>query len=40
LGVNADTLLNAMREPLRGMLDGELTPQQAAELMQTNLEEP
>jgi ABC-type glycerol-3-phosphate transport system substrate-binding protein len=39
LGVNADTLLNAMRDPLQGMIDGELTPQEAAELMQANLEE-
>ncbi len=34
LGVNADTILNAMREPLHGVLDGELTPQEAAEMMQ------
>jgi ABC-type glycerol-3-phosphate transport system substrate-binding protein len=40
LGVNADALLNAMRDPLRGMIEGELTPQEAAELMQANLEEP
>ena len=37
-GVNADTLLNAMREPLRGVIDGELTPRQAAEMMQANAE--
>jgi ABC-type glycerol-3-phosphate transport system substrate-binding protein len=37
-GVNADVLLNAMREPLRGVIDGELTPQQATEMMQTNVE--
>ena len=37
-GVNADTLLNAMREPLRGVIDGELTPRQAAEMMQANVE--
>jgi len=40
LGVNADTLLNAMRDPLRGVIEGELTPQEAAKLMQANLEEP
>ncbi len=34
LGVNADKILNAMREPLQGVLDGELTPQEAAEMMQ------
>jgi arabinogalactan oligomer/maltooligosaccharide transport system substrate-binding protein len=37
-GVNADVLLNAMREPLRGVIDGELTPQEAAEMMQVNAE--
>jgi ABC-type glycerol-3-phosphate transport system substrate-binding protein len=36
-GVNANTLLDAMREPLRGVIDGELTPQQAAEMMQANV---
>lgn len=39
LGVNADTLLNAMREPLRQVLEGELTPEEAAEKMQKNAEE-
>jgi ABC-type glycerol-3-phosphate transport system substrate-binding protein len=38
LGVNADALLNAMREPLRQALSGELTPAQAAEMMQSNAE--
>jgi hypothetical protein len=38
LGVNADALLNAMREPLRQALSGELTPEQAAEMMQENAE--
>lgn len=38
LGVNADALLNAMREPLRQVLQGELTPAQAAEKMQENAE--
>ncbi len=38
LGVNADALLNAMREPLRQALEGKLTPQQAAEMMQANAE--
>ncbi len=37
LGVNADALLNAMREPLRQVLAGELTPEQAAEKMQENV---
>jgi ABC-type glycerol-3-phosphate transport system substrate-binding protein len=39
LGVNADALLNAMREPLRQLLEGELTPEEAAEKMQENAEE-
>jgi len=38
LGVNANTILDAMREPLRGALDGELTPEEAAEAMQRNVE--
>lgn len=37
LGVNPDALLNAMREPLRGLLEGELTPAEAAEMMQGNV---
>jgi len=40
LDVNADALLNAMRDPLRGVIDGELTPQEATTLMQANLEKP
>jgi ABC-type glycerol-3-phosphate transport system substrate-binding protein len=36
LGTNADALLNAMREPLRQALEGKLTPEQAAEMMQAN----
>jgi ABC-type glycerol-3-phosphate transport system substrate-binding protein len=38
LGVNADALLNSMREPLRQVLDGQVTPEQAAEMMQVNAE--
>lgn len=37
-GINVEELLNAMREPLRGVIDGELTPQEAAEMMQNNVE--
>ena len=37
LGVNTNAILDAMREPLRGVLDGELTPEEAAELMQRNV---
>jgi ABC-type glycerol-3-phosphate transport system substrate-binding protein len=36
LGVNPDALLNALREPLRQALAGELTPEEAAKLMQDN----
>jgi ABC-type glycerol-3-phosphate transport system substrate-binding protein len=36
LGVNPDALLNAMREPLRQALAGEVTPAEAAQMMQTN----
>jgi ABC-type glycerol-3-phosphate transport system substrate-binding protein len=36
LGTNADALLNIMREPLRQALEGKLTPEQAAEMMQAN----
>jgi ABC-type glycerol-3-phosphate transport system substrate-binding protein len=39
LGVNANTILDAMREPLRGVINGELTPQEAAEMMQANMEQ-
>jgi ABC-type glycerol-3-phosphate transport system substrate-binding protein len=39
LGVNADALLNAMREPLRQALEGKLTPEEAAEMMQANVEQ-
>jgi ABC-type glycerol-3-phosphate transport system substrate-binding protein len=38
LGTNADALLNAIREPLRQALEGKLTPEQAAEMMQANAE--
>ena len=38
LGVDPNALLEAMREPLRGALEGELTPKQAVELMQANAE--
>jgi ABC-type glycerol-3-phosphate transport system substrate-binding protein len=38
LGVNPDALLNALREPLRQMLAGQLTPAEAAEAMQRNAE--
>jgi arabinogalactan oligomer/maltooligosaccharide transport system substrate-binding protein len=38
LGLNANLLLDAMREPLRGAIDGVLTPTEATEMMQTNLE--
>jgi ABC-type glycerol-3-phosphate transport system substrate-binding protein len=34
LGTNANTLLNSMRDPLRQVIDGELTPGEAAEMMQ------
>lgn len=36
LGVNPDALLNALREPLRQALAAELTPEEAAKLMQEN----
>lgn len=39
LGVNADALLNAMREPLRQALEGKLNPEEAVELMQANVEQ-
>jgi hypothetical protein len=35
--MDANTILDAMREPLRGVLDGELTPEEAAETMQGNI---
>lgn len=38
LGTNANLLLDAMREPLQGVIDGELTPQEAAAMMQANAE--
>jgi maltose-binding protein MalE len=38
LETNTNLLLDAMREPLRGLLEGELTPEEAAELMQMNAE--
>jgi hypothetical protein len=39
LGTNPDALLNAMREPLRQALEGQMTPQEAAEMMQMNAEQ-
>ena len=39
LGLNANLLLDAMREPLQNLVNGKLTPQEAAEQMQANLEE-
>ncbi|MFQ5612198.1 MAG: extracellular solute-binding protein, partial [Anaerolineae bacterium] len=38
LNLNPDTLLQAMRAPLREMLDGRLTPQEAAAAMQSAVE--
>jgi ABC-type glycerol-3-phosphate transport system substrate-binding protein len=38
LGVNTNAILNAMREPLRGALEGDLTVTEAAEMMQQNVE--
>ncbi len=37
LGSNANAILNQMREPLRRAIDGELTPAEAAELMQHSM---
>ncbi|MBN1995523.1 MAG: extracellular solute-binding protein [Anaerolineae bacterium] len=37
-GVNVDVLLNAMRQPLQQVIDGEITPLEAAEMMQNNME--
>ena len=37
LGVNVNTLLDAMRDPLRAALDGEMTAQEAAKAMAANL---
>jgi maltose-binding protein MalE len=37
LGVNANSLMDAMRRPLQGVVDGELTPGEAAEMMQHNV---
>ena len=39
LGLNANLLLDAMRQPLQDLVDGKLTPEEAAEQMQKNLEE-
>ena len=39
LGINANLVLDAMREPLRGVIDGELTPAEAVDLMQANLQQ-
>ena len=38
LGTNTDAILNTMRDPLRAALAGEITPADAAEMMQRNLE--
>lgn len=38
LGINANTLLDALRGPLEAALAGEMTAQEAAEAMQLNLE--
>lgn len=38
LGVNANLLLDAMRDPLQAVIDGNLTPSEAAEMMQKNVE--
>lgn len=38
LGINTDAVLTAMRDPLRAVLDGVLTPEEAAALIQANLE--
>jgi ABC-type glycerol-3-phosphate transport system substrate-binding protein len=40
LGVDANQLLDAMREPLRAVLEGDVVPNQAASAMQEALEEP
>jgi ABC-type glycerol-3-phosphate transport system substrate-binding protein len=37
LGTNANAILNQMRDPLRQAIDGDLTPSEAAELMQHSL---
>ena len=39
LGLNANLLLDAMRQPLQDLVDGKLTPEEAAEQMQKNLED-
>jgi hypothetical protein len=38
LGANVDDGLNAMPEPLQGVIDSELTPLEAAEMRQSNAE--
>lgn len=38
LGVNANTILDAMRDPLKELLAGKVSPQQAARMMQENIE--
>jgi len=38
LGTNTNALLDAMRDPLRQVIDGSLTPQEAAAQMQANAE--
>jgi arabinogalactan oligomer/maltooligosaccharide transport system substrate-binding protein len=37
LGTNANTILNAMRDPLQNAIEGKLTPTEAAEMMQQNV---
>jgi ABC-type glycerol-3-phosphate transport system substrate-binding protein len=39
LGVDANRLLDAMRDPLRAVLEGDMAPQEAARAMQEALEE-
>jgi arabinogalactan oligomer/maltooligosaccharide transport system substrate-binding protein len=40
LGVDANQLLDAMREPLRAVLEGDMVPEAAARAMQEALEQP
>ena len=40
LGVDATQLLDAMREPLRAVLEGDMVPEEAARAMQEALEGP
>jgi ABC-type glycerol-3-phosphate transport system substrate-binding protein len=39
LGVDANQLLDAMREPLRAVLEGDMVPEEAAKAMQDSLEQ-